>query len=143
MSGTLTFVDAALGLAVAAALAILTSIVLRRQREAHEQWVADATLTEGTVVSVRENGDAETMTEYTPVIVYAVDGQEFTIEGKPSHQRRFEVGARVTVAYKPRLPSSARVAAKDEITTYGRTIRLVMFVLVALVATIVSALVRS
>src|SRR5688572_24023846 len=104
-SGTVTFVDIALGLAVAAALAMLSSIATRRRREAHEAWVANAAQTEGKVVRIRESGDVDTITEYTPVIVYHVDGQELSIDGKPSNERKFEVGAPVIVAYEPRLPA--------------------------------------
>ncbi len=52
MSGTVTFVDAALGLAIASVLAMLISINTRCRRDAHAAWVANAALTEGTVVSV-------------------------------------------------------------------------------------------
>jgi hypothetical protein len=139
-SGTLTFVDAALGIAIAAALAMLTSIAMRRR---HETWVANAALTEGKVVRVRESGDVDTVTEYTPVIVYHVDGHEFSIDGKRSTERKFEVGARVTVAYEPRLPASARVATIHEPTTHDRIMRLFMFALVALIVTVASALLRT
>ncbi len=83
------------------------------------------------------------MTDYTPVIVYRVNDQDFSIDGQPSQERKFEVGARVTVAYEPRLPSSASVAATDDTTSVDRWMGLVLFFVAALIATIVSAVVRN
>jgi hypothetical protein len=143
MSGTLTFVDAAIGVAIAGVLAMLVAMGRRRRREAHEAWVANAALTEGTVVQVRESGDVDTVTEYMPVVAYRVDGQEYSIDGKSSTVCHYEVGARVTVAYEPRRPSSARIARLEETTGYERKMGLAVLVFVAVVATVVSALVRS
>jgi hypothetical protein len=143
MSGTVTLVDAAIGILIASALALLLAIRTRRQRQAHETWVARAARTEGTVLSVRETGDVDTVSEYTPLIAYRVGSQEYTIEGQPSHRRNVDVGSRVSLAYEPQHPGSARVATIEKASIFTRVMGIVMLVFLALFATVVSALIRS
>jgi hypothetical protein len=143
MSGTVTWVDAAIGIGIAGVLALLLALRTHRQRQAHEAWVANAARTEGTVVSVRESGDVDTVSEYTPLIAYRVGGQEYTIEGRPSHRRNLEVGARVPLAYEPSHPGSARVAPIEKVSSFTRVMGIVMLVFLALFITVVSAVIRS
>ena len=141
---TVTFLDAAVGSLSAAVIAGLASRSMRRERDAHRAWVASAKIAEGVVERVRVTEDPESWTEYTPVIVYTVDGHVYSIDGETSRTRDVEPGTKFRVAYDAKLPSDARLAdGRRAPTEWDRKGDLVVFVIGAVILTFVVAAIRS
>jgi hypothetical protein len=141
---TVTFLDAAIGVLVAVSMAVIVGRSLRRESEAHRAWVAAARTVEGIVERIRVTQDADSWTQYTPVIVYRVDGHAYSIDGATSGERDVEPGTKMSVAYDPKLPSSARLAdGRKPPSEWDRKADIIVFVVGATIVTFAVAAIRA
>ena len=135
-------IDLAIGLGGALVVFAFIAWRMRRERAAHDAWLGRAQRTTGTVERFSVSESTESLTEYTPVIVYEVKGHKYQIGGESSTEQQPPVGSEIDVAYDPALPSSARVVGRNPPTGWGRAMDFGCLVLLTLILTFVVGLVR-
>ena len=135
-------IDLAIGLGGALVVFAFIAWRMRLEKAAHDAWVGRAKRVTGIVERFSVSESSESLTEYTPVIVYQVKGQTYQIGGERSTEQQPPVGREIDVAYDPDLPSSARVVGRNPATAWGRAMDLGCLVLLTLVLTFVVGLIR-
>ena len=135
-------IDLAIGLAGALVVFAFIAWRMRREKAAHDEWVARRQRVTGIVERFSVSESSESLTEYTPVIIYQVKGQTYQIGGERSTEQQPPVGSEIEVAYDPELPSTARVVGRNPPTGWGRAMDLGCLVLLTLVLTFVVGLIR-
>src|SRR5688572_9300930 len=115
---------------------------MRRERAEHDVWVGRAQRATEIVERFSVSESSESLTEYTPVIVYQVKGQKYQIGGERSTEQQPPVGSEIEVAYDPELPSSARVVRPNPPTGWSRAMDFGCLVLLTLILTFVVGLIR-
>lgn len=135
-------IDLAIGLAGALVVFAFIAWRMRRERAEHDVWVGRAQRATGIVERFSVSESSESLTEYTPVIVYQVKGQKYQIGGERSTEQQPPVGSEIEVAYDPELPSSARVVRPNPPTGWSRAMDFGCLVLLTLILTFVVGLIR-
>jgi hypothetical protein len=136
--------NVAIGVSAAALIELAVEWDIRRSRRAHRAWVRSHSVVIGIIDHVSEVEGADGETTYVPHVVYSVPGgQRYSIQGESSGFPTAVMGSEVLVAYDADLPSDARLAEPPSWQREFSLADVVVFALLAILATAVSGWIRG